>query len=68
MKLVMLVGLLAASLRAQAPDTILVNGKVLTVDARNTVQQAVALCEGKVQRLGRVWADGQVLDTSVEIL
>ncbi|MEQ1902183.1 MAG: glycoside hydrolase/phage tail family protein [Devosia sp.] len=24
---------------------------------------AVAFCEGEVQRLGRIWADGQVLDT-----
>ena len=25
---------------------------------------AVALCEGEVQRLGRIWADGQLLDTA----
>ncbi|MHB1111018.1 MAG: baseplate multidomain protein megatron, partial [Devosia sp.] len=25
---------------------------------------AVALCEGEVQRLGRIWADGQLLETS----
>jgi len=25
---------------------------------------AVGLCEGEVQRLGRIWADGQLLDTS----
>jgi hypothetical protein len=24
---------------------------------------AVAFCEGEVQRLGRIWADGQVLET-----
>jgi predicted amidohydrolase YtcJ len=37
---------------AQAPDTILVNGKILTVDARNSVQQALAIREGKIAALG----------------
>ncbi|MEP6961500.1 MAG: amidohydrolase, partial [Acidobacteriota bacterium] len=40
------------SVWAQTPDTILVNGKVLTVDARNSVQQAVAIREGKIAAVG----------------
>jgi predicted amidohydrolase YtcJ len=47
------VALLATiSLHAQAPDTILINGKILTVDARNTVQQALSIREGKIAALG----------------
>lgn len=42
----------AAALRAQAPDTILINGKVLTVDARNSVQQALAVRDGRITALG----------------
>ena len=29
-----------------------------------TSRFAVALCEGEVSRLGRVWADGQLLETA----
>ncbi|MEO8099049.1 MAG: amidohydrolase [Acidobacteriota bacterium] len=52
MKLVMVGAVLAASAWAQAPDTILVNGKVLTVDARDSVQQAVAIREGRIAAVG----------------
>ena len=40
------------ALHAQAPDTILVNGKILTVDARNSVQQALSIREGKIAAVG----------------
>jgi predicted amidohydrolase YtcJ len=43
-------GALAAS--AQTPDTILVNGKIVTVDARSSVQQALAVHDGKITALG----------------
>ena len=36
-----------AALWAQAPDTILVNGKILTADANFTVQQAIAVQIGR---------------------
>ncbi len=52
MKLLMVALFAAAALHAQAPDTILINGKILTVDARNTVQQALAIREGKIAALG----------------
>jgi predicted amidohydrolase YtcJ len=38
---------------AQAPDTVLVNGKIITVDARSSVQEALAIREGRIAALGR---------------
>ena len=45
-----LVAALAAS--AQNPDLILVHGKILTVDARDSVAQAVAISQGKIIAVG----------------
>src|SRR6187399_1517832 len=42
----------AFALRAQAPDTILLNGKILTVDSSFSIQQALAIREGKIAALG----------------
>jgi predicted amidohydrolase YtcJ len=42
----------AAPARAQAPDTILVNGKVITVDARSSVREALAIRDGHIVGLG----------------
>ena len=41
---------LAAS--AQAPDLILVHGKILTVDAKDSIAQAVAIRQGKIIAVG----------------
>jgi predicted amidohydrolase YtcJ len=38
--------------RAQSPDTILVNGKVVTVDDRFTVAQALAVKGGRIAKVG----------------
>jgi predicted amidohydrolase YtcJ len=38
---------------AQPPDLVLVNGKVVTVDARSSVQEALAIRDGKVLAVGR---------------
>ena len=38
--------------RAQTADTILINGKILTVDAKDTVAQAVAIANGKIIAVG----------------
>lgn len=38
--------------RTQTPDTILINGKILTVDAKDSVAQAVALGNGKILAVG----------------
>ena len=42
----------SVALHAQAPDTILINGKILTADARFSTQQALAVREGKIAALG----------------
>src|SRR5713226_10325383 len=38
--------------RAQAPDTILINGKVVTVDDRFTIAQALAFASGRIVKVG----------------
>jgi predicted amidohydrolase YtcJ len=37
---------------AQAPDTVLVNGKILTVDAQSSVREALAVREGRIAAVG----------------
>jgi hypothetical protein len=43
---------LACSASAQTPDTILVNGKILTVDAQSSVREALAVRDGRIVALG----------------
>src|SRR5262249_34670198 len=43
----------AASAQPRVPDIVLVNGKIVTVDARSSVQQALAIADGKITALGR---------------
>lgn len=43
-------------------DVVEENGTV--AQYRYTLSLAVALCEGKITRIGKIWADGQELDTS----
>jgi len=38
--------------RAQSPDTILVNGKILTVDAQSSAREALAVRDGRIVALG----------------
>ncbi len=45
---------------AQSPDTIMVNGKVLTVDSQFSVRQAIAIRDGKIAAAGST-ADVQKL-------
>jgi predicted amidohydrolase YtcJ len=44
--------LAASSAPAQTPDLILVHGKILTVDAKDSIAQAIAIREGKIVALG----------------
>jgi predicted amidohydrolase YtcJ len=48
----------ASAQDARAPDLILAHGTILTVDARDTVAQAIAIRDGKVLKVG---ADAAVL-------
>jgi hypothetical protein len=43
---------LAAPARAQAPDTLLVNGKVLTLDPQSSVREAIAIRDGRILATG----------------
>jgi predicted amidohydrolase YtcJ len=45
--------LAAAPASAQAPDTVLVNGKILTVDAQFSTREALAIRDGRIVALGR---------------
>ena len=49
---VLLVLIGAAPASAQSPDTILVNGKILTVDAQSSVREALAIRDGRITALG----------------
>src|SRR5215510_3461197 len=42
----------AAPAHAQAPDTVLVNGKILTVDAQFSTREALAIRDGKILAVG----------------
>jgi len=44
--------ILTATAWAQAPDTILINGKILTVDSTFSTREGLAIREGKIQSLG----------------
>jgi len=50
---VTLIVLTAGAAWAQQPDTILVNGKVLTVDAGFSTQEALAIRDGRITAVGR---------------
>ncbi len=43
---------LSAAAFAQSADTILVNGKILTVDSQSSVREAIAIREGRIQAVG----------------
>src|ERR1700694_3609965 len=44
--------LAAAPAAAQAPDTVLLNGKILTVDAQFSTVEAMAIRDGRISALG----------------
>jgi predicted amidohydrolase YtcJ len=46
------IAILAASARAQSADTVLVNGKILSADARFSIYAAAAVRDGKLAALG----------------
>jgi hypothetical protein len=45
--------LAATATFAQSPDTILLNGKIVTADERNTIHQALAVRDGRIVALGK---------------
>ena len=45
--------LISTAASAQAPDTVLLNGKIVTLDAHSTVAQALAVRDGKITAVGQ---------------
>ena len=43
---------LAAAAYAQSADTVLINGKILTVDSQSSVREAIAIRGGRIQAVG----------------
>ena len=43
---------MAGTAAAQTPDLILINGKILTVDAKDSIVEAVAIAKGKIVAVG----------------
>jgi predicted amidohydrolase YtcJ len=43
---------LAVPVEAQAPDTILLNGKVVTADSRSSMHEAIAIDDGRISAIG----------------
>ena len=53
MKLPIAVALLAGACAwSQAADTVLVNGKIVTVDSRSSIREALAVRDGKIEAVG----------------
>jgi predicted amidohydrolase YtcJ len=52
LKIILCIGILAASASAQSADTILINGKILSADARFSTYAAAAIRDGKLAALG----------------
>jgi predicted amidohydrolase YtcJ len=55
--LALLGALLPTAARAQAPDTVLLNGKIVTLDSRSTVADALAVRDGRIIAVG---PDGEI--------
>jgi hypothetical protein len=53
---------------AQSPDTILVNGKVLTVDAQASVREALAIRDGRIVALGTTSAIRQLAGPQTRLI
>ena len=53
---ILIVGILIGAVKAEslslAPDTVLVNGKVITVDASDSIAEALAIRDGKIVAIG----------------
>ncbi len=52
LSLIVLALIMASPAWSQTAETILVNGKVLTVDSRNSIREAVAIRDGKILAVG----------------
>ena len=51
-RIILSFGIALSAAFAQDADTVLINGKILTADQKFTVQQALAVRDGKITALG----------------
>src|SRR5215207_7534495 len=58
----------AAPALAQAPDTVLLNGKVLTVDRESSVREAIAVRDGRIVAVGRTADIRRLAGTSTRVV
>jgi predicted amidohydrolase YtcJ len=62
-------GMLAAiSVNAQRADTVLINGKVASVDEKGTVYEALAITDGKISALGKTTAIKRLADKKTRVI
>ena len=60
--------LFASTSYAQTADTILVNGKVVTVDAQSSIREAIAIREGRVVAVGTSAAIRKLADSRSRVI
>jgi predicted amidohydrolase YtcJ len=53
---------------AQGPDTVLLNGKIITVDSRDAIVEAVSIKDGKIVAAGTTAAIRRSADASTQII
>ena len=59
---------LATSLLAQDTDAILINGKILTADAAFSIQQALAVADGKITAIGTTAQIRKLAGTKTKVI
>jgi hypothetical protein len=59
---------LASPAAAQAPDTVLLNGKIVTVDAASTIREALAIDDGRITAVGTSADIRKLADSTTRII
>jgi hypothetical protein len=59
---------LAGAALAQAPDAVLINGRIVTLDARSTVAEAVAVKNDRIAAVGASTDIGRLADAATRII
>ena len=59
---------LASPAAAQAPDTVLLNGKIVTVDAASTTREALAIDDGRITAVGTSADIRKLADSTTRII
>lgn len=60
--------LLAAGAHAQLADTVLINGKILTVDSQFSTHEAIAIREGKIEAVGTTAGIGKITGPGTRVI